>query len=303
MNLNTNNTANNTNVIKNEDNFDTEVLNYLDSIGYIRRRQLVRDLMSVHQDERGYSQKSIDRKLGNLVKTGQVLILKKPEELERYGIDREDGKASYFVSKRTSEIKEYLDNIIELLKSDDEVEKKEALVEIENFKDVYVLDPVQLDLLVQSLDTSNKKLIDQIIRILYSYIDKKRKEPLNRDAFIMHLKNLVKKYPERIDNNDNLRTDLIYLLGYYNDNLVIEQLVQDVNTLGNPYSVRHDYESKYTATIIESNRQLLFDLITSLRREGKEEAANFLSNIRHQARSHLGLFGKDVKPTKLLKRF
>lgn len=303
MNSNTNSISYDINNINNEVNFDTEVLNYLDAKGYIRRRQLVKDLIDLHPDERGYSQKSIDRKLGILVKTGQIVILKQQADLENYGIKKEAGNASYLISKRTTEIKEYLNNVIELLKSDDDIEKKEALVEIENYKEMYVLDPVQLDLMVQNLDTDNKDLINHIIRILYSYIDKRGKQPKNKDLFINHLANLVTKYPKHINNNDHLRTALIHLLGYYNDNCVIEQFIQDANTLENPFSVLHDYESKYTANIIESNRQLIFDLITKLRREDKDEAVRFVSHIRHQARAHLGLLGRDVKPTKSLKEF
>lgn len=303
MNLNTNLVSYDTNNINNEVNFDTEVFNYLDANGHIRRRQLVKYLMDLHSDERGYSQKSIDRKLGILVKTKQIIILKQQDDLESYGIEKEAGNASYLVSKRTNEIKGYLNNLIEHLKSDDDVKKKEVLVEIENYKKMYVLDPVQLDLLVQSLDTDNKDIIDHIIRILYSYVGERGKEPKNKDLFINHLNNLVKKYPKHINNNDHLRTALIHLLGYYNDNCVIEQFVQDVNILENPFSVQHDYESKYTANIIESNRQLIFDLITKLRRENKDEAARFVSHIRHQARAHLGLLGSDVKPTKSLMKF
>lgn len=303
MNSSTNSISYDINNIDNEVNFDTEVLNYLDVKGYLRRRQLVKDLMDLHPDERGYSQKSIDRKLGLLVKTGQIVILKQQDELESYGIEKEAGNASYLISKRTTKIKEYLNNVIELLRSDDDIEKKEALVEIENYKEMYVLDPVQLDLLVQSLETDNKDLIDHIIRILYNYVDKRGKLPKSKDLFINHLANLVKKYPIHINNNDHLRTSLIHLLGYYNDNCVIEQLVQDAKTLENPFSVLHDYESKYTANIIESNRQLIFDLIAKLRRENKDEAVRFVSHIRSQARAHLGLLGRDVKPTKSLKGF
>ncbi|WMW22418.1 hypothetical protein RE476_00960 [Methanolobus mangrovi] len=289
MNMSTNNEVDDTDNIINEVDFDTEVITYLNYVGHIRRKELVNDLMSEHKDERGYSQKSIDRKLGILVKTGQIKVLKEPEELERYGIDREDGKASYLVSKRTSELKEYLDNMIDLLKNGDDIEKREALVELDTFKNSYVLDSVQLDLLVQSLDTTNKKLIMQIINILYEYIDKRRRDPLNRDTFIEKLRDLLTRYPERENNNDHLRTALIHLLGYYNDQSVIDQLMKDVNTLDNLSSVQPDYETWYTATILESNRELLFDIITKLRRDKREKEATFLSSIRHKARVHLGM--------------
>lgn len=301
MDSSTNLISDDSNNVDNEYNFDRVVLNYLDATGHIRRRDLVKYLMDLHPDEYGYSKKSIDRKLASLVKTGDIVILKQQDELERYGIEKEAANASYLISKRTSNTKKYLNNVIELLKSGDDVEKKEALVEIENYKEMYVLDPVQLDLLVQNLKTDNKDLINHIIGILYSYIDERGKEPQNKDLFINRLKSLVKKYPKNV--YDQLRIRLIHLLGYYNDSCVIKQFLHDVDNLDISSSLTWAYSSKYTAKIIESNKQRVFDFIIKLRKEDKDDVANFVSHIRDEARAHLGPSGIDDKPMKSVKEF
>ncbi|WP_406657361.1 hypothetical protein V7O62_02065 [Methanolobus sp. ZRKC2] len=289
MNLRTNNKVNNSNINKNEVDFDTEVLNYLDLIGYIRRRQLVNDLMSAHKGERGYSQKSIDRKLGILVKTGQVLILKNPEELERYGIDREDGKASYFVSKLSSEIKTHIDNVIDILKSENEIDIKEALIEIENYEQSYALTPSHLDLLVENLNTENTDLVDHLLRILYKYVIDIGREPANKEAFTQMLKRVLMRYPSPIKGYINLRTGLIHLLGYYEDEIVINQLRADAKTISNLDTVMNDYRTKCTASIIEKHRTDLFDFKRELKKQGNDEAAKFIGVIRYDAITQCGL--------------
>ncbi|NPE28821.1 hypothetical protein HNV12_12820 [Methanococcoides sp. SA1] len=281
-------TSNNTNIIKNEVDFDTEVLNYLESIGHIRRRQLVRDLISAHQDERGYSQKSIDRKLGNLVKIGQVLILKKPEELEVYGIVKEDGKASYLVSKRTSDIRKHLDNIFSLLESGNHTDQKLVLKELEGYQEMYILNRKQMDALVRSLINANDELRHHLLRIIYNHVTKKEIKPLDEETFLKNLRLLLNQYPDIPKKYPSIRTHLILLLGHYNDDTVVEQLIEDVRNIEDLNYVKNDYWFKENARVIENHREQLFELERELRKSGKDESANTIASIRYQARINLG---------------
>ena len=59
--------------------FDIEVRNYLSKRGYVRRRQLLLDLMYIHKNDSGYSEKSLNRKIDSMVKRQIVTILKYKE--------------------------------------------------------------------------------------------------------------------------------------------------------------------------------------------------------------------------------
>ena len=76
---------------KKEYNFDTEVKNYLAQKGYARRRQLIEDLMKSHKNERGYSLKSINRKLDKLINQGIIISLNH-SDFGKLGIEDTDKK-------------------------------------------------------------------------------------------------------------------------------------------------------------------------------------------------------------------
>jgi len=292
--------------MNNEVYFDTEVLEYLEANGHARPVTLKNHLMKAHPDKRGYSEKNIDRKLANLKKSGQIRILKNPEDLTIYGIDKKDGRASYLISTRAFEIKEHLDRVIRLIASKDKTEKKEALIELENYEQKYVLSPNQLDFLVHNLDNGSINLDEHLLRILYKYIANKGKEPNNRDAFVNKLRILLERYPEANKKYKNLRTQIIHLLGYYNDEAVIEQLKKDVRLLNNSNSLEDEsvkyavkdyyYGHDFTARIIEKHRDELFDYIVELRKEGNDTGAQLISEIRYKALILLGIVEDSFKP-------
>lgn len=270
-----------------EYNFEVEVINLLDKNGLMRRRDLVKHLMD--PNKRGYSQKSIDRKLANLVKLGNILILKTSDEQLKYGIEDEDSRSSYIISNKSFEIKSHLDAVFQLFSSIEYVDQKEALIEIENYSKRYVLDPIQLDVLVQNLDNENTDLIDHLLRILYNYKTTRGKEPQNKNVFVSKLKYLLKRYPEPVREYKNLRTHIIYLLGLYNDESVIDQLKLDAKNIQDLDSIENDYIHKFTAMIIEKHRSDLFDFKRKLRKEGYEKGAQFISKMRYQALINLGI--------------
>ncbi len=95
---------------KKEYDFDTEIKNYLTQKGYARRRQLIEDLMKAHKNERGYSLKSINRKIDNLINQGIIISLKY-SDFGKLGIEDADKRASYLTLKNISKIKEHMDKI------------------------------------------------------------------------------------------------------------------------------------------------------------------------------------------------
>lgn len=276
-------------IVNNDNDIDNEIENCISKKGFVRRIQLVKDLMNKHPNERGYSERTINRKIDKMIKLTIILNIESEKELKRYGIQKKDGRAKYLTLKRSTDIKEHLDTVFQLFSSEDYVDQKEALIEIENYSKRYVLDPIQLDVLVQNLDNENTDLIDHLLRILYMYITNKGKEPQKKIVFVDKLKSLLKRYPEPVREYKNLRTHIIHLLGLYNDESVIDQLKIDAGTIQDLDSIENDYVHKFTALIIEKHRSDLFDFKRKLRNEGNDKGAQFIATMRYQALINLGI--------------
>lgn len=273
---------------KNDIDIDTEIKEYIAEIGFVRRRQLVKYLIDNNPNKRGYSTRTINRKIDQMINSG-ILIKLKINDLKNFGVEESDERSIYLTLKSSSEIKNHLDRVFSLLKSGEEKDKKTVLDEINLYKKRYVLNPNQLDILVSNLISEDDELINKIRMIIYHYVTEKQIEPNNKKYFVEILRKLLERYPEPDIPYKNLRTDIIYLLGYYNDRTVIDQLIKDTNTVKNLDSIEKDYSSKFTSTIIEEHREELFDFINEVRREGKEEAAKFINRMRYQALRNLGM--------------
>ncbi|WP_406661689.1 hypothetical protein V7O66_03990 [Methanolobus sp. ZRKC3] len=284
MNLISNIESNDINNIKSEVDFDTEVLEYLNVKGYVRRRQLVNYLMKTHPDKRGYKKKSIDRKLSNMRKSG-ILVSLKYDDLPKYGIKETDGRASYLIPKKTLKRKKDLDKTFSYLDSADITTKKLILEEISRYEIKYVLSPNQLDILAEHLDTEDNELVDSLLEILFRYIVEKGIEPSNKDKFLEILRLLLKLYKVSPDEYPILRRHITWVLGYYRDSFVIDQLKIDAESLEDPSSVKCDYCDPLIAPFIEEHSLELFNFQIELKLQGKERASEFISQIKDEARN------------------
>jgi hypothetical protein len=279
---------------KKEYDFDTEVKNYLIQKGYVRRRQLIEDLMKAHKNERGYSLKSINRKLDNLINQ-EIIISLKHSDFEKLGIEDADKRASYLTLKNISKIKEHMDEILERLASEEPMKQKMALKEIALYEQVYVLTPKQLGLVVKQFDkgidkgTIDDDLANTLLLLLNTYILKKGIEPTNKTETINLLVKLLDKYPSPVSRQVNLRTHIIYLLGHYGHKAVIERFIKDARTLQDFSPIENVYSTEYTANLIEEHREELYELQEELAIEGKENASKFVSSIRSDVLIFLGL--------------
>jgi hypothetical protein len=294
MNLNINTNENNHNIYKNTNEFEYNIIKYLQQNPFVRKRELVEYLRTEYNKKRGYSVENINRKLADMEKKGIIIILRY-NELERFGIKEDDKRSRYVTLKRTEKIAEHLDSVINKVTSANPIQQKMALKEIEKYRQRYVLTPKQLDILVSQLNTEDIPLVEHILRIVYTYVDKKGIEPFNESEIIQMLRRLLSKYPEPLTKYKNLRTHIIYLLGHYNDISVIERLKRDAETLDNLHNIIGDYESDYTANIIEENREDLYNFEEKLRLEGRDEPAQFIAEIRVRALIHLGLHDDPLK--------
>lgn len=276
---------------KKRTDFDTEVTDYLSQKGYARRRDLLQYLVDLHEGDKdysGYSEKSINRKLYSLIDRGVLSVLKY-EDLKKLGIEEEDKRSSYLILRKIEEISSHIDTVIDRLSSDNPIIQKRALKELEKFKKIYVLNPNQLDILIAQLNTEDIDLIDTILRIVYTYIDTKGIEPYNKPEAIEMLRGLLAKHPKPLPHaHKNLRTHFIYLLGHYNDYAVIDRLKKDALELDNLHEML-DYDSEYTANVIEEHREELYEFEEKLSIEGKKDSADFIAQVRVKAMIHLGM--------------
>lgn len=280
--------------MRNEAKFDADLFSYLEKVVAARRQDVITYLKTKHSREKGWSRATINRRLKDLIENGDILVLHSQEELEKYGIIKTDDRASYLIAARTSEMKKHFDEILGYLEHGDDADKKEVLIEIESHKRKYVLSPTQLDLLVKNLNTENLDLLNDLVRILYTHVIEKNKEPLDKNLFVKRLRALLQKYPTPMEHEyKNLRHYIISLLGYYNEEVVVDQFIEDVNRLTNLESVLDDYSNKQVAPLIEKSRKKLFDIRRKLRKDGNIEASLFVGRVRFESMVTLGLITRE----------
>ena len=270
--------------------FDREVLSYIDKNRFVRRRQLIDHLIDSHKEERGYTRPSVERKLARLTKNGYLVVVKH-SELEKYGIYENDKRASYLSLKEIIGINDFLDTLFSYLKSDDEYDKNSILNEIDLYKERYSLTKEQLDILVDCLSTNDEKFRFHILRILKEYVLNREIEPTNKDKLLKSLNEILGEFVGVSIEHDNYRSGLIFILGYYNDDSVIDWLKHDIENLKvekNFDKIKADYGNDYTARVIDRHKLDLFTLRNDLKKDGHEKSANLVYNIQHNVAEILG---------------
>lgn len=279
---------------ENDVDFDVEVVNYVYENRFVRRRQLLDYLIESHKEDRGYTRPSVERKIARLTKNGTLVIVKHPE-LEKYGIYEEDKRASYLSLNEILDTNEYLDTLFSYFKSDDKYDKNSILNEIDLHKDIYSLTREQLDVLVNNLSTSDEKLLLHLIRILKEYILDRDTTPTNKEQLLKYINVILGNFSGMSKAHEDYRTGLIFILGYYNDPSVIDWLKHDLeNIIDDKHfdKIKYDYGNAYTARVIERHKLELFNLINDLKKEGKDEEARLVYNVKHEVAKLLGYFKK-----------
>lgn len=270
--------------------FDVEVLSYIDENRFVRRRQLIDHLIDSHKGEKKYSRPSVERKLAILTKTGALVIIKY-SELEKYGIYEKDKRASYLSLKEIIGINDDLDTLFSYLKSDDKYDKNSILNELDLYKERYSITMEQLDVLVDHLSTNDEKFRYHLLRILKEYILERGIKPTNKEKLLKSVKDILGKFAGESREYELYRPGLIFILGYYNDDSVIDWLKHDIKNLNvekNFDKIKDDYSTFYTARVIDRHKLELFNLINELKNEGNDEAARLVYNIRYEVAKILG---------------
>lgn len=261
---------------------DTLIDTYLQEHGFVRTDTLVNHICRNND----ISKPTVRRHIKTHIDSGKIVRLG-AKEIDQYGIKITDSRAIYLTLKQSMDIKVHLDKRLEELKNGTDVDSRDALAELEYYEKFYIMTPKQLDILVDCLDTQNDKLRDSLIRMIKRYVIDKQIAPHNEDKLHNMLKILLKKI--KPTNKANMRTYIIFLLGLFNDPIIIDQLKEDVLVISDSDILKIDYSSIYTAQIIEDSRTELYEYTKELMRLGKENEAQSIKQIRYDAKKLLGM--------------
>jgi len=284
--------------------FEEEVILYLNKNGKMRREQLIDALKKTHTRtnesghesiDSGYSKPTINRKLNSMLKSGELLSLDY-KELKKYGFQENDKRAKYLFAKEGFKLKGHIDRVLQLLISGDQIDKQMALKEMNRYEKLYSFDESQLDLIAQNVTSANAELTNKFLITLYEYIINRGKEIGDKESLLQALRGVLDKYSEPTGKNRVIRSTAILLLSHYKDEYIIEQLIKDATTLTNPLEVEENYDPSSIAELVINNPSRLFDTERQLMKEGKQDAAQFISNIRVKAMIHLGMYDNPFAP-------
>jgi hypothetical protein len=277
--------------------FEDEITELLTKNRYMIRAQLVKYILEVHKGELGYSEKTINRKLDEMIKKEDVHSLKYHkknnndenndadndgnDDLSKYGIKETDRRVSYLILKKTMKIKKGLDKIFYYIVLGEPSVQKLALEKIRSHSGEYLLDPYQLDVFVSCLHSKNDNLVDDLLDTLCEYILGRGIEPSNKDKLLESLRDLLKRYTGSLEHT-NIRRHVFWLLGIYKDyDTVIDQLKKDAVDLEDPMSIVSEYCNEYVAPSIKESTLELFAFKLELK--GNEKASEFISRIEESA--------------------
>lgn len=261
---------------------DKAIIHYLSTHLPTRTAQLVRDVMELHKDERGFSQPSLYRTLRNLERTGVIVKIQNPD-LRAYGIEESNDTAVYLTLTTFSERKKHLDNIFSHLSGDDVSDIKMVLEEIRLYHDRYSLTPAQLDKIVDLLPHGDD-IASAATAILYDYFIIRGIPPAKRERFRAALCTSLSECSKYQQPSSMMRKHLIQMLGKLGDEAVVSQLIEDARHAADFEPLKDDYLTKFTALVIESRRTELFNLERELRKEGREKEAAGIREIRKYAK-------------------
>jgi hypothetical protein len=277
---------------ENDVSFDIELTNMLYANPIVRKEELITYLVKKVK----LSRRTIERRLRAELKVQTKIAPIRSEEFDRYGIETTNRRAVYITLKETKDLTKYLDAIFKLLKAKDANDIKLGVRKLREYQFTYntryFLDRNQLNVLTDVLEKSmedaglnDDELRNTLLMILFNTIASTHINPHNKQKFLETLRNLLDKYPtqEAFNKPNNPIPNLIQILGMYRDEKVIERLKQDLLVCNQQSLITASYGNKFTAKIIEDNKDDLLEFERRLQKENKREALDCLDGIQRSA--------------------
>lgn len=258
-------------------NIDSNILEESRTHFPIRTGDLVRNVA----ERTGRGERTIYRRLEKLKREGAVCVLDSKTINVTFHYAAHDEKACYVVVSEMVGIFTHFDEILHDIENKDNEDILRVLDEVLLYKNSYLLNPVQLDGIVSVLQREIQ--IDYIaLHILYEHIINHGVLPRNSTALLKKLRKMVDRTSES-GQYGPVRKWAIHILGYYNDDSVLEQLEYDSSL----FEMRKDlytlYTARHTAHVIACNPAALYRMIVGFKERGDDARAEYIDTIRRIA--------------------
>ncbi len=277
---------------ENDVDFDVELKTVLYARQIIRKEELIKYLVK----KLNLSRRTVERRLRNELKTQTTITSIRADEFDRYGIDNKNKHAVYVTLKETKDQTRYLDYIFKLLKSKDANDIKLGVRKLWVYPSIYhtryFLDRNQLNVLtdvlersIEEADLNDDELRETLLLIISNTITSTHITPHNKQKFLETLRRLLDQYPSRefFNKPNSVIRNLIWILGIYRDQKVIDRLKEDLLNCSQQAPIAVVYGDEYTAKVIEDSKNDLLEFERRLQKENKREAIVFLDEVQREA--------------------
>jgi hypothetical protein len=280
---------------ENDVDFGVELKTVLYARQIIRKEELIKYLVKKLK----LSRRTVERRLSNELKTQTTITSIRADEFDRYGIDNKNKRAVYVTLKETKDLTRYLDYIFKLLKEKDANDIKLGVRKLRDYKFIastyntrYFLDRNQLNVLtdvlersIEEADLNDDELRETLLLIILNTITSTHITPHNKQKFLETLRRLLDQYPSRefFNKPNSTIQNLIWILGIYRDQKVIDRLKEDLLNCSQQAPIAVVYGDDFTAKVIEDSKNDLLEFERRLQKENKREAMAFLDDVQRKA--------------------
>jgi hypothetical protein len=285
----------------NQSDRESELVNFIRSNAPIRTDILLTSYNKSVKKEFRLGLSTLYKRLDDLEQDTVITRIKGKDELKRYGVNDSDGRATYVFIKATVESKQNFDAIILKLSSKSEVDQQLAIEWIKRYRKRYPLFQDQLDILNKNLMKMSIDLQKEVVPIIFECIIDKKIRPSNEKLLLEGLRDILTHYPKNNTEYKDLRRKVIYLLGHFDDEMVITQLISDTKD-GSISEFGAHYEEPRTAAIIQKNELKLFNLQSDMIKRNKQESAQKISEILDKIQPFYDIPVKMLTTDELIKK-
>ena len=245
------------------------------------------DLVHHVVERTGRGERTVYRRLEKLKNEGTIRVLDSNTLNATFQYACHDEKACYVVVYEMVGIFTHFDEILHDIAHKDDEEILTVLDEVLLYKNSYLLNPVQLDEIVNVLKRDTQ--IDYIaLYILYEHLINHDILPRNSTALVKNLREMIRDGPEGARYGP-IRRWSVHMLGYFNDLSVLDSLEYDSSFFERHKELHTIYTARYTANVISCNPSILFRMIARFRESGEDTRAEYIENIRRIALEHSDL--------------
>jgi|GEM_PF-4418584 len=265
---------------------EKDIENIILTGGPIRTDRLVGKLMEKNPNKRGYSKKTLYRKISRIKEAGRISEVP-PEEYSSYNITDADGRAHYLTIPIAEDRKKHIDKVISDIPKGNVIDEYLSFLELLLYKGYYALSPSQVDTIGTALDRTMQDenggdIVFMALQILHEVIIDKDTPPLDSMKLCERLRGVQDNFRDVPKHRPNVRY-ANQLLGYFNDYAVIEQLAIDAPKSTDDEILKNEYTYPEMIGVFEQYRSELYEIEKSFVKNGDIKSAKLIHRIREIA--------------------